>query len=409
MSRLLQRLFGSSAAKSRPAAGPTAENEIEMEPTERDLLVATAREWGYFSGAIKTRLDLWQGRRMLDIGMGAGPHSISFIEGGAQSYIGVDPLIGSDHVRDFRYPKDPSAIEYHAFPFAPADIMRIYPNIRLFAGLLENVAGEVKAHKVDFAMMAAVTEHLARPYEVIRSIWDILEPGGHLWVAHCNYYSWTGHHRAPRSVAQWDRNNAEHAKHVDWQHLDARHPDYGNANFNRIRLQDLRTIIDTYFEIVEWKISVEACDRLTPDLRARWKKYTLAELLGQNIYITGRRRDVPLQIDLSGREFHHPREAYLADADHASEDMAPYRLMNAVYFSKTGEIHSHSDNDHAGLRVFDTLRPGQKIVVAKFVNRLTLTVDQVVRPAGSAIRLKVREAVPETCRTSNRDQWSIEV
>jgi hypothetical protein len=128
--------------------------------------VQTARDWGYFGGAIKSRRDLWQGRRILDIGMGGGPHSISFIEGGAASYVGVDPLVGTDHVRDFRNLKDPSLPAYHAFPYSARDIMRIYPNIHLYTGLLEDVAAQIKANKVDIAMMAAVTEHLERPYDL---------------------------------------------------------------------------------------------------------------------------------------------------------------------------------------------------------------------------------------------------
>jgi SAM-dependent methyltransferase len=155
--------------------------------SDRSAVIKAAHDWGYSGGAIKSRLDLWYGRRILDVGMGAGPHSIGFIEGGAASYVGVDPLVGSDHVRDFRNLKDPSLPAYHAFPYTTRDIMRIYPNIHLYSGLLEDVAAEIKANRVDIAMMAAVTEHLERPHDVVRSIWELLEPGGHLWISHCNY------------------------------------------------------------------------------------------------------------------------------------------------------------------------------------------------------------------------------
>ncbi len=202
---------------------------------EREALVETVRAWGYFSGSIKSRKDLWRGRRMLDVGMGAGPHSISFVEGGAASYIGVDPLVGSSHVRDFRSLKDPSIPAYHPFPFSIADITRLYPNVHLYPGLLEDVLSEVKAHKVDIVIMAAVTEHLRHPDKVIQGIWEILQPGGYLWISHCNYYSWTGHHRPPRSVRQWDPQNPDHNEHVDWKHLERTHRAYVNTNFNRIR------------------------------------------------------------------------------------------------------------------------------------------------------------------------------
>lgn len=423
MVSLIQRLIGSSGGKTAKAVSLAAPVAAPVQPpspfpgampavaptfsAEQEAAIAAARDWGYFNGAIKTRRDLWAGKRILDIGMGAGPHALSFIHAGAKGYVGVDPHVGTDHVRDFRSQKDPSFPGYHAFPFGTAEIMRLFPTVQLYSGLLESVADQVKAHKVDIAMMAAVTEHLHRPHDVVRAIWEILEPGGHLWISHCNYYSWTGHHRLPRSVKTWDRSSAEQAKHVDWQHLEATHADYANSNFNRVRLEDLKAVVDTYFEIVEWKVSVEAFDRLTPELRRKWKKYTLAELLGQNIYITGRRRDVPLTRSLPLDQLYHPKETYLADADHSGDDPAPYGLANSVFFSKLGEMCSHTDNALAGLRVFARLKPGDKVNVQKFKTQLTFTVAEVLHPKGSDPRLKLVEVVPETILNGNHDQWSM--
>ena len=230
-------LFARSLSRflTTPATEVTGQSEIS---SERAALIAAAREWGYFAGAIKNRRDLWHGRRMLDVGMGGGPHSLSFIEGGALSYVGVDPLIGTDHVRDFRNMKDSSIPAYHAFPFSAADIMRLNPNIHLYSGDLEDVAETLKEHTVDIAIMDAVSEHLARPEQVIRTVWDLLDCGGLVWIGHCNYYSWTGHHRAPRSVAAWQTDDPEQARHVDWRHLDPEHPDYSNPNLNRVRLEE---------------------------------------------------------------------------------------------------------------------------------------------------------------------------
>lgn len=73
----------------------------------------------------------------------------------------------------------------------------------------------------------------------------------------------------------------------------------------------LKLVIAKYFVMVEWKVTVIALDRLTPEIRTRWKKYTLEELLGQNIYITGRRRDEPVDLDLSERQLHRPAASYL--------------------------------------------------------------------------------------------------
>lgn len=375
--------------------------------TERDRLIATARDWGYFGGSIKARRDLWAERSILDVGMGGGPHAVAFMAGGAAAYVGVDPLVGTDHVRDFRNVKDPSIPAYHAFPFTTADIMRLLPGVHLYPGTLENVADQVRSHGLDFAVMDAVTEHLERPHEVVRAIWELLAPGGQLWLCHCNYYSWTGHHRLPRSVKQWDQADAEQAEHVDWRHLEPTHPDYSNRNYNRIRLADLQAVIETYFEIVDWRIAVAAVSRLTPEIRARWKIYTLAELLGQNIYITARRRDVPLQRDLSGLELHHPSAGYRANTDHSGEDMEPYTLAHTLSFTKKGQLASGSDNDSGGLRVFARLKRGDVITLKKFTWTLRVTVAAVAPSKDGTLRVTLVERMPPDIIEQSRDDWTI--
>jgi SAM-dependent methyltransferase len=373
----------------------------------REDLVRTAKDWGYFTGAIKSRRDLWKGRRILDVGMGGGPHSVAFMAGGCSTYVGVDPMVGTDHVRDFRNIKDPSIPAYHAFPFSMRDIMDIMPDVHLYPGFLEDNVDKIRAHKIDIAILDAVTEHLADPHAVFRGIWELLIPGGLVWFSHCNYYSWTGHHANPRSVAGWDRSNPAQNAVVDWQHLDPANVHYQNANFNRVRHQDLRDLIDKYFEIVEWRVSVAALERLTPEIRAKYKKYTLEELLGQVVYVTGRRRDVPLPTDLSGRKFHHPPEDYRADADYTRESTTRYDLMNSVYIGSDGVISSHSDNDFGGQRIMARMDAGDRFTLQKFIHELEFTVKEaIVMPSGER-RVRITEPVPEIAAHGNHDQWAI--
>ncbi len=160
---------------------------------------------------------------------------------------------------------------------------------------------------------------------------------------------------------------------------------------------------------MEWTIIVEGLRRLTPEIRNKWKKYTLAELLGQNICITGRRRDEPLATDLGDRQLFHPDESYLADQDYSGEDIAPYNLYNSVYFTKAGELCSHSDNDHVGLRVFERMKPGDSIVVTKFISRLTFTIASIEQPANGEKHLKLVEPIPQEILDGNYNQWTIEV
>jgi hypothetical protein len=285
--------------------------------------------------------------------------------------------------------------------------MRIYPNVRLYSSLLENVVEEIKAHKIDVVLMAAVTEHLADPHNVFRSIWEIMDEGGVLWFSHCNYYSWTGHHAPPRSVAEWDGNSPEQDSFTDWKHLDTSYQCYWDENFNRIRLNDLRDLVNKYFEIIEWNESVEAYERLTPEIRKKWKKYTLSELLGQNIYVSAKRRKVPLDTDLSGRQFHHPDEEYLADVDYSSEEIEPFKYYNSVYFSSASEVCSHSNNDFAGIKLFNLLKPRDKITLKKFTETLELTVSEVYTPTEGNTRIRVDEEISEDIKSENHDQWTI--
>src|SRR6188472_1052825 len=104
-------------------------------PDERRALIDTTREWGYFF-ASPALVELFRGKRVLDVGMGAGPHAVAFVESGAAAYIGVDPIAGSQQVSDFRSLKDSSVPSSHAFPFSTRDIERLYPNVRIYRAVL---------------------------------------------------------------------------------------------------------------------------------------------------------------------------------------------------------------------------------------------------------------------------------
>lgn len=376
---------------------------------ERAALVEAVKSWGYFGDSFKTQRHLLGGRRLLDIGMGGGPHSVAFMElSGCASYVGVDPQVGTAHVRDFRNNADPSLPAYHAFPYSPQDIMRNYPEIKLYGDILENVKQEVRGHKVDFAYMGAVTEHLQQLPEVFQTIWETLEPGAALWYSHCGYHSWSGHHQYPRSVGQYDPANAAHNAVVDWKHLETSHKDYSNRNYNRVRLADLCKLTEKYFEIIQWKPALHAIERLTPELRQRHKKYTLEELLCQTLYVFAKRRDKPLDTDLSKIPFHHPGEDYLAGADHSRAEIAAWRDYGSVYFGAPNAIYSHSDNDFASERVLGSLHPGDRVRVRKHDSLLEFTVAEVKQDAAGRHAVVFAQNAPEGTSPDNRSDWTIE-
>ena len=376
---------------------------------DRAALIAVVKEWGYFDSVFKTQRSLLQGRRLLDIGMGGGPLSVSAIEtAGCASYVGVDPKVGTNSVKDPRADKDRSLPAYHAFPYTPADITRIYPQIKLYADILENVKQKVRQHKVDMGYMASVTEHLEHLPEVFKTIWETLEPGAGLWFTHHGYHSWTGHHKYPRTVETWDRNSAEQNAVTDWKHLETGHPCYSDTNFNRVRLADLRKLVDKYFHVVEWRYTFNAADRLTPEIRQRHKKYTLEELLGRTVTVLATRRDTPLDTDLSNIPFHHPPETYLAEADHARDALQRDALYGCAFFAEPNVIGSHSDNKFGAAKVFAMMQPGDRIRLRKNFKVLEFTAAKVNLPAKGNPSVELTESIDATLFKTSHADWIID-
>jgi hypothetical protein len=259
--------------------------------------------------------------------------------------------------------------------------------------------------------MTSVTEHLHHPDRVIEAIWQVLDRRGILWIGHHGYHSWSGHHRDPRDVNCWKRNDPSENEVVDWKHLDPSHPCYSNDNLNRIRLEDMRLIVAKYFEIESWHVVLDGgvVERLTPEIRERWRKYSLAELLYRSVEIKGRRRDVPLDIDFADRQFFHPSEDYKADRDYLGEEIERFELaVNGVYFSRGGIVSSHSTNNYAALRLFERLQAGDTIVVRKDSEKHVFTVDEVVRSEGAQTFLRVVEPLPEPLTTTNSMEWTVD-
>ena len=302
------------------------ETKKKVEEIQKEA-IEMARDWGYFSGSVKQRSDLWKGKKILDLGMGGGPHSLSYISLGAKAYFGVDPIAGTDHVRDFRSNKDPSIPPYHPFPFSTEEMMELFPQISIYSDILENVSSEIKSKAPDIVILSAVTEHLQDLYSVFSSISDVLSKGSLIHLTHNNYYSWTGHHENPRTPENWDRKNEAQNKVVDWKHLDPSHHRYKDLNLNRVRLDDFRRLIEKYFEIVQWKEVIIAKERLTDKIRKKYKKYTLSELLANVVHVTARKREKPLDDDLSEIQFHHPDDDYRSNEDFTHQDINNYEFF----------------------------------------------------------------------------------
>ena len=374
---------------------------MRFDPKQKEI-IENCEAWGYKGNDIIHRMPgHWVGKTVLDIGMGGGPHCVPFATRGAKRYIGVDPLVGSDHVANF------STGNYDVFPHTPEEIMDAFPNITLLSGYLEDFSEEVSEMDVDFVMLSVVTEHLIDPLSVFKAAFESSKPGSMIWVSHANFYSWTGHHQNPRRVEDWDKNNPEHNEYVNWNHLDPRHKIWKNEGYNRIRLDDLRDIIDKYFEIEDWHVQVMARKNLTKEMRKKWKKYTLEELLGNMIYIRGIRREKPLKTNFEDREFFHPSESYRDDEDYSEEEWWPFDLSNLVFFVDSKQLASHEYNDQSGRAIIRSLKPGDILQVSKFPYCYELFVKKVNDYPGGNPTVEFEEGISDEAMEYGPQEWRI--
>jgi SAM-dependent methyltransferase len=173
-----------------------------------------------------------------------------------------------------------------------SDVARVLPGVSYLRA--DDVAA-VEAY--DVVLMQSVTHTLADLPAILDHLHRALRPNGEIWILHENFYSWAGHLGEPRSPAQFDPANDEHVQVVDWGHVlfDAPEGHRLHTHFNRLRLRDLRRLLDTRFEIEQWKETPERAsvrDRLTPERRAALKDFSESELLTRQIICRGRKRRV---------------------------------------------------------------------------------------------------------------------
>lgn len=268
---------------------------------DKDLLISLCKEWGYFYGSgIHERRDLFENKDILDVGMGQGPHSVFYIENGAKSYTGVDPdmdLNGNGTVRN--HSKENGVREN--FPFSPNDMMQIYPNIKLYNCLLEDLNDD-QLEKYDLVVMTMVTEHLENNPEVIKQCSRYLKKGGIIWSSHANYYFWDGHHELPR-YTQTPLNDT----FLHWKHLYPDSPVYYDKTLNRIKLKDLKTIFEKYFEVeIDLTLKNELISIIPENIKNDFPDLPIEDLIAHHPIYVGKKRENMLDTDLSEIEFHHP-------------------------------------------------------------------------------------------------------
>jgi SAM-dependent methyltransferase len=276
--RLTRRAYALFNPSGSPAAGDGS--------SEAGRLIERAREFGYL--AWPKRLRPWvQGKDVLDVGCGTGVHGVGFAVVGVRSYVGVDPKIRLD----MKQAKNTRTRGWEPFGWTPAEIMRVFPQVRIVPGTFEAMPD---AERFDVAVLHNSTEHLMAIEEVLAGIARRLRPGGQLIYNHHNFYCWNGHHMRPKSIGEIDAGDAGQQPFIDWAHLVFEPPPghYFHRGLNRIRLDELKAATERHYDIQTWNeiASDEArgAGRLTPAIRERFPGYSARELLTQHVFCVAR-------------------------------------------------------------------------------------------------------------------------
>lgn len=249
-------------------------------------IITRAFDYGYIGWPSKVR-EIVHGKSVLDIGCGPGLHGVGYLAAGATSYVGADPIIKLDKDRV----KDLSRKTKAEFGWTPEEMNDLIPNWKVVPSTVEDLDPDMK---FDLVTLHNVTEHLHGLEGAFKSAAAALKPGGKILYNHHNFYSWNGHHLPPKTVKQIDLTDESQSEMVDWGHVeyDPAPEHYIARGLNRIRLDDIIALTESYFEI-ELLEEIQSSEnvgagRLTDSIRARYPSLTDRDFLTQNLFCLAR-------------------------------------------------------------------------------------------------------------------------
>jgi SAM-dependent methyltransferase len=213
-----------------------------------------------------------RGRSVLDIGCGFGGFGMGFLIAGAAAYTGLDPAMDLDSSRA----KDKRTRKWADMGVTPRQIASALPAVRLLQSSSEDQSLD---ETFDTIALHNVTEHLLRLQEVVRGLPRLCRRGSVVVFHHHNFYCWNGHHLQPNRPSQLDLANPAHREVYDWRHItmvpDLPADHYVMTSLNRVRLDELRAVVEQHFDIVRWEeipSSPDTLDRLTPEVLDRVRR-----------------------------------------------------------------------------------------------------------------------------------------
>lgn len=275
--------FRTSAAMTRRAFWTHNRDKPWRARAFRPDVLERAFDYGYMKWA-NTIQDHVRGKAVLDVGCGPGLHGLGYLAAGAASYLGIDPIIRPDRDRVKNLAAGSAKM---AFGWTPAELSDMIEPWSVLPTAVEDLPAD---RHFDFAVMHNVTEHLEDIESVFEAIAARLKVGGTLLYNHHNYYSWNGHHVAPKTVSRIDPSDPAQAEMIDWGHVEY-DPDpdhYIARGLNRIRLDDLIALTDRFFhiEVMEERPSrpETGLGRLTDEIRRRYPYLEDRDFEVQNLF-----------------------------------------------------------------------------------------------------------------------------
>ena len=246
-------------------------------------ILTRAFDFGYMDWPNKIREHVF-GKDVIDIGCGPGLHGIGYIVAGANSYLGLDPILKPDRDRSKNLSK---ASRKEPFGWTPNQISRLIEPWHASPEALGDTPAE---RRFDLCTMHNVTEHLMFLEEIFADVAARLRPGGKLLYNHHNFYAWNGHHLPPKNVSKIDMDDPAQREMIDWNHIsyDPAPDHYIARGLNRIRLDEIIELTKKYFDIEEMREIPSSPEfgggRLTDEIRARHSQYEERELTIQNLF-----------------------------------------------------------------------------------------------------------------------------
>lgn len=140
---------------------------------------------------------------------------------------------------------------------------------------------------LDWVISHEVLEHVDDLAGVVRELKRALKPDGrtYLYVHHFTSLS-GGHH-----IAWKHPDSAPSRKVPPWDHLRGQHFTHVPSWLNRVRAHDYRRLLETEFEILEWRwLPKEGEPLLTPQVRSELHDYSEEELLHKGFIVIARPR-----------------------------------------------------------------------------------------------------------------------